>query len=67
MNFSNPDFVKFAESMHAVGYRVTKAEEFPGILKEAFLQKVPAIIDCPVDYGENTKLTEYLKNLCERL
>lgn len=67
VNFSNPDFVKFAESMHAAGYRITKAEEFPAVLKEAFKQNVPAIIDCPVDYGENTKLTEYLKNLCERL
>ena len=53
--------------MHAVGYRVTKAEEFPDILREAFSKSVPAIIDCPVDYGENTKLTEYLKDLCEKL
>lgn len=58
---------KYAESMHAVGYRVTKAEEFPDILREAFSKSVPAIIDCPVDYGENTKLTEYLKDLCEKL
>lgn len=58
---------KYAESMHAVGYRVTKAEEFPDVLREAFSKSVPAIIDCPVDYGENTKLTEYLKDLCEKL
>lgn len=58
---------KYAESMHAVGYRVTKVEEFPDILREAFSKSVPTIIDCPVDYGENTKLTEYLKDLCEKL
>ena len=67
VDFSNPDFVKFAESMHAAGYRVTSAEEFPAILKDAFAQDRPAIIDCPVDYGENTKLTGYLKGLCEEL
>ena len=67
VDFSNPDFVKFAESMHAAGYRVTSAEEFPEILKDAFAQDRPAIIDCPVDYGENTKLTGYLKGLCEEL
>ena len=30
---------------------------------EAFAQEVPAIIDCPVDYAENMKLSAYLKNL----
>ena len=57
----NPDFVKYAESMHAKGYRVEKAEELLPILKDAFQQKVPCIIDCPVDYSENTKLSEYLQ------
>ena len=33
------------------------------ILEDAFRQKVPCIIDCPVDYRENTKLTEHLKEL----
>ena len=32
-------------------------------LEKAFEQKVPVIIDCPVDYRENTKLTEHLKEL----
>ncbi len=67
VEFNNPDFVKFAESMHAVGYRITKAEELMPTLEKAFLQAVPVIIDCPVDYSENTKLTEHLKELCERL
>ncbi len=65
VDFTNPDFVKFAESMHAVGYRITKAEELIPTLEKAFRQTVPVIIDCPVDYSENTKLTEHLKELCE--
>ena len=52
-----------AESMHLKGYRITKAEELVPVLKEAFAQEVPAIIDCPVDYAENMKLSAYLKNL----
>ena len=55
VDFTNPDFVKFAESMGAIGYRITKAEDLVPTLKKAFEQNVPVIIDCPVDYAENTK------------
>jgi acetolactate synthase-1/2/3 large subunit len=63
VNFSNPDFVKLAESMNAKGYRVNKADELIPILEEAFNQNVPAIIDCRVDYNENTKLSKHLKEI----
>ena len=67
VDFTNPDFVKFAESMGAIGYRNTKAEDLVPTLKKAFEQNVPVIIDCPVDYAENTKLTAHLKELMEKL
>lgn len=67
VDFSNPDFVKLAESMSARGYRVEKAEDFPGILKQAFASEEICIIDCPVDYRENTKLTTYLKQMVKDL
>ena len=67
VDFTNPDFVKFAESMGAIGYRITKAEDLVPTLNQAFEQKVPVIIDCPVDYTENTKLTAHLKELMEKL
>ena len=60
VDFQNPDFVKYAESMHAKGYRVEIGEVLLPILADAFRQKVPCIIDCPVDYSENTKLSTYL-------
>ena len=63
VDFTNPDFVKYAESMHLKGYRVEHTEDLPRILREAFRQNVPSIIECPVDYSANTELTEYLKNL----
>jgi len=66
VDFQNPDFVKYAESMHAKGYCVEKAEDLLPILEDAFQQKVPCIIDCPVDYSENTKLSEYLHDKFEK-
>ena len=66
VDFQNPDFVKYAESMHAKGYRVERAEDLLPILEDAFQQKVPCIIDCPVDYSENTKLSEYLHEKFEK-
>lgn len=41
VNFSNPDFVKLAEGMHAKGYRIEKAEDLIPILEDAFKQNVP--------------------------
>ncbi len=67
VDFTNPDFVKFAESMGAIGYRIEKAEDLIPTLEKAFEQTVPVIIDCPVDYSENTKLTAHLKQLMEEL
>lgn len=62
VNFNNPDFVKYAEAMGIKGYRISSADELIPTLKEAFLQSVPVIIDCPVDYSENMKLSSQLEN-----
>jgi acetolactate synthase I/II/III large subunit len=63
ITFKNPDFVKYAESFGAKGYRVERAEDLVPTLKRALEDDVVAIIDCPVDYGENMKLTNRLKDL----
>jgi acetolactate synthase-1/2/3 large subunit len=65
VDFANPDFIRMAESMNCKGYRVDGADELVPVLKEAFLQNVPAIVDCPVDYSENVKLTKHLKEIYE--
>ena len=65
VDFTNPDFKMFAEAMHCKGYRIEKAEDLLPVLTEAFEQKVPAVIDCKVDYSENMKLTKYLQMICE--
>ncbi|NJL84453.1 MAG: acetolactate synthase large subunit, partial [Chloroflexaceae bacterium] len=58
VKFKNPDFVKFAESMGLKGYRVEAAEQLIPILKTALEQDVPTVIDCPVDYSENLRLSQ---------
>ena len=60
VNFSNPDFASLAESFGCRGYKVKSAEELLPVLEEAFRQRVPAVVACPVDYGENLRLTEKL-------
>jgi acetolactate synthase-1/2/3 large subunit len=63
VRFNNPDFVKFAESFGAKGYRVGAADELAPILKQAIADNTVVIIDCPVDYAENMKLTDRLSKL----
>jgi len=60
IDFGNPDFVKYAESFGAKGYRAKKAEDLSKMLKEALLQKTVCIIDVPVDYSENMELVKKL-------
>lgn len=60
VKFTNPDFVKYAESFGAKGYRITRAADLLPTLREALAQETVTIIDCPVDYRENLKLTAKL-------
>jgi acetolactate synthase-1/2/3 large subunit len=67
ITFKNPDFVKYAESFGAKGYRVERAEDLIPTLKRALSDNVVAIVDCQVDYSENMKLTNRLKDLTSPL
>ena len=64
VKFSNPDFVKFAESMGLVGYRIESAADLLPTLKLALAQDVPTVIDCPVDYRENMLLSQRIGDKC---
>lgn len=63
VSFNNPDFVKYAESFGAKGYRVEQAQDLLPTLDKAFADNTVVIIDVPVDYSENMKLTEKLGHL----
>ncbi|ATD31616.1 acetolactate synthase AlsS [Macrococcoides bohemicum] len=54
------DYVKYAESMGAKGYKVNHSSELEDILKKAMAEEGPVIVDIPVDYSNNAKLMEDL-------
>ena len=61
--FGNPDFVALAQSFGAKGFRVKSAGDFESTLRQAAECGTVAIVDCPVDYSENLRLTERLGRL----
>jgi acetolactate synthase-1/2/3 large subunit len=60
VRIGNPDFVKLADSFGAVGLRVESAKDFPGYIRHAFTYDRPVVMEVPIDYSENIKLTERL-------
>ena len=48
----NPDFVKFAESFGAIGFRVDNLDDFSAIVSEALRAKRPAVIEIPMTNKE---------------
>ena len=46
------DYVKLAEAMGAVGYRVTTQDEFSKAFSEALRSEKPVLIDCIIDSDE---------------
>jgi acetolactate synthase I/II/III large subunit len=63
VGFSNPDFVAYAESFGARGYRVQAAGDLLPMLTEAMEADTVSVITCPVDYSENLRLTSALGEL----
>jgi acetolactate synthase-1/2/3 large subunit len=65
--FTNPDFVAYAESFGARGYRIGSAGELLPTLREALELDTVSVIACPVDYAANLQLTDALGELDESL
>ena len=65
--FGNPDFVAYAESFGATGYRITAAGELLPALQAALAADTVSVIACPVDYAANLELIESLGDLDESL
>ncbi|MDH5357615.1 MAG: acetolactate synthase large subunit [Gammaproteobacteria bacterium] len=63
VKFTNPDFVQYAQSFGAKGIRIEKTEQLMPALRNALATDTVTLIDCPVDYRENLKLTETLGQL----
>ncbi|MFF0524023.1 acetolactate synthase large subunit [Actinomadura nitritigenes] len=63
IKFGNPDFVKYAESFGARGYRVESAAELLPTLRKALAEDTVSVITVPVDYSHNLQLTDKLGDL----
>jgi len=53
LDLENPDFVKYAQSYGANGYRPESCEDFEGILEKCVNSKGVHLIDLAVDYSLN--------------
>lgn len=65
VDFKNPDFVAYAESFGAKGYRIEAADELLPTLNAALKDDTVSVIACPVDYTHNNKLTDRLGELTQ--
>ena len=67
LDFANPDFVKYAESYGAKGYRIKKTEDFAPLLENCLNAKGVHLIEVPVDYSENHRVlnVELKEKSCE--
>jgi acetolactate synthase-1/2/3 large subunit len=63
ITFGNPNLVDYARSFGAAGFRVDSPTSFGDVFREALVCGKPAVIDCPVDYGENLRLSNRLQSL----
>jgi acetolactate synthase I/II/III large subunit len=60
VEFGNPDFVAYAESFGIAGFRPTSADDLYPTLMRALAVDGPAVVEVPIDYRENLRLTEHL-------
>ena len=60
VEFGNPDFVAFAQSFGIAGFRPTSAADLVPTLRRALDVEGPALVEVPIDYRENLRLTERL-------
>jgi acetolactate synthase-1/2/3 large subunit len=65
LSFGNPDFVKYAESFGAKGWRVQRSEDLIPTLEAAFQDGGVNLVDVPIDYSENVRVL--VDELRERL
>jgi acetolactate synthase I/II/III large subunit len=63
VEFGNPDFIAYARSFGIAGYRVESAQTLAQTLRRALDHDGPSVVDIPIDYRENLRLTEQLGEL----
>lgn len=67
IDFKNPDFVQYAQSFGAKAHRIESADQLLPTLEQALKSPTVTVIDCPVNYSENDRLTELLGNVISEM
>ena len=60
VEFGNPDFVAYAESFGIAGFRPSAPSDLLPTLRRALDVNGPSLVEVPIDYRENLRLTEHL-------
>jgi acetolactate synthase-1/2/3 large subunit len=60
VEFGNPDFVAYAQSFGIAGFRPSSAADLYPTLMRALATDGPSLVEVPIDYAENLRLTERL-------
>ena len=60
VEFGNPDFVAYAESFGIAGFRPASSADLYPTLMRALDVDGPSVVEIPIDYRENLRLTEQL-------
>ena len=60
VEFGNPDFVAYAQSFGIAGFRPSSAADLYPTLARALEVDGPSLVEVPIDYAENLRLTERL-------
>jgi acetolactate synthase-1/2/3 large subunit len=60
VDFGNPDFVALARSFGIAGFRPESAVDLVPTLHRALEVDGPSLVEVPIDYRENLRLTEHL-------
>ncbi len=63
LSFGNPDFLALAAAFGWSGHRVEKSRDLADVLERALREEGPSLVVVPIDYRENTLLTERLGNI----
>jgi len=65
LTFGNPDFMAYAKAYGAGGHRVERTEDLLPTLEAAFAAGGVQLVECPIDYSENTRVL--IDELAERV
>jgi len=63
LSFGNPDWLSLAKAFGWHGHQITRSRELSATLEKAFAEAGPSLIAVPIDYRENSLLTQRLGNI----